>query len=396
MAKTLQVIGASSYGGASYLVIKWCHFLVDQGWQVDVLATDQVFVQELKGIAGIRVWQHIVIPRDIEPYQDLQAFHQLVSLIGCEKYDVVHTYTATPGFIGRIASRLVGVPVILHHQAGWNVTEFSRTLERLIYTPLEYLATLASTKSICVSQAVAQQAQQLRIAPVSRLVTICNGIDPRPFILEMKDQSREAVRAELDIPQEQVLLGSTGRLAPQKDIGTLIRSMVFLRSLLSWIPITLLLIGDGPDRQSLEDLVHSLDLDDHVQFLGFRKDIARILASLDVFVSPSLREGLSISLLEAMAAARPIVATSILPNAELIEHEVTGLLVSPRQAELMAHAIARFVNDPDLAQRCGAAALQRVLERYTIERMFAETRALYDSLLAQRKHEAKDRWTTAG
>jgi glycosyltransferase involved in cell wall biosynthesis len=385
--KTLQIVGNSSYGGAGYLLIRWCEYLLSRGWQVEFLATDSFFVIELKRILGIKVIESIYIPRDIAPIRDVQAFIQLLLLLRQERYDVVHTYTATPSFLGRIAARLVSVPVILHHQAGWTVTEFSSPLERIVYTPLEYLAALASTRSICVSHAVAQQAHQLHIAPQHKLVTICNGIEPEPFITATQNGVGEALRRELGIPGNHLLIGNTGRLAPQKDNETLIQAMVYLKSLIGHTPFTLLLAGDGPDRQKLEKLVQSLDLGEQVRLLGFVRDIPKFLAGLDTFVSPSLREGMSISLLEAMAAARPIVTTSILPNAELIEHGVTGILVPPRSPKQVAEAIARFVQEPELAQRYAAAARQRVLERYTIDRMFQETWDLYISLVKEKRSE---------
>jgi glycosyltransferase involved in cell wall biosynthesis len=363
--------------------LEWCKYLRKQGCEVDALSTDSKTIDELRKIEGVAIIESILIPRDIALLPDANALISLVKLLHRQHYDIVHTYTATPGFIGRIASRLVGTPVILHHQAGWTVTEFSGRFERLIYTPLEYLAALVSTKAICVSQAVAQQAQQLHIAPLRKLVTICNGIDPQPFIKATELRDGQRFRSELGISPDCLLLGSTGRLAPQKDNETLVRSLVTLQSLLHKLPFALLLIGDGPDRQKLEDLVQSSGVNDRVYFLGFRKDIPELLAALDIFVSPSQREGLSISVLEAMAAARPIVTTSILPNAELIAHEVTGLLVPPKNPEAIARAIARFVSEPNLAQRCGVAAQQRVLDHYTIDRMFQETWDLYVQLLEE-------------
>jgi len=383
VTKSLQICGDSSYGGGGYLLIRWCEYLLSRGWQVDVLATHPMVVAELARIPGLRLIESIYIPRDIAPIRDVQAFIQLLVLLHRQSYDVVHTYTATPSFLGRVVARLVGVPVILHHQAGWTVTDFSSPLERMLYTPLEYLATLASTKSICVSRAVAQQAGQLHIAPANKLVTICNGIEPAPFIAATKNGAGQAYRHRSGIPSDHLLIGNTGRLAPQKDNDTLIRAMVCLKSLIGSGSFILLLAGDGPDQQKLEDLVHSLGLRRQVRFLGFCREIPAFLAGLDVFVSPSFREGLSISLLEAMAAARPIVTTSILPNAELIEHEVTGLLVPPRDPEQVAEAIARFAREPELAQRCALAARQRVLDHYTLDRMFEETWNLYISLLRE-------------
>jgi glycosyltransferase involved in cell wall biosynthesis len=233
---------------------------------------------------------------------------------------------------------------------------------------------------------VEKQAHQFHIAPSGKLVVICNGIEPQPYIAATQsNDAREALRRELGFSDDHLLIGNTGRLSPQKDNGPLIQAMASLKSLIPDVPYTLLLAGDGPDQQRLEELVRSLDLDERVRLLGFRSDIPTFLAGIDIFVSPSLWEGLSISLLEAMAAAKPIVTTSILPNAELIEHQVTGLLVPARAPDQIAQAIARYVNEPELARSCGIAARQRVLDHYLIDRMFQETLDLYIDLLSGRQ-----------
>ncbi|MCL4295420.1 MAG: glycosyltransferase family 4 protein [Anaerolineae bacterium] len=385
--RTLQLIGNSGYGGGTYLVLKWCRYLVERGCQVDVLGTDPTTVRLLREIPGVQVIDSIYIPRDITPVADLRAFFQLISYLHKKQYEVIHTYTATPGFLGRITARLIGTPVIVHHQAGWVVTEFSSPLERILYTPLLNLAAFASTKTICVSHATAHQARQYHVAPAHKLVTICNGIDPQPLISAAQNGVGKALRHELGIPAHYMLIGSTGRLAPSKEYDTLIQAMVSLKSLIPNVPFMLLLAGDGPDLQKLKGLIHDLGLGEQVRLLGFRGDIPAFLGALDIFVSPSRWEGLSISLLEAMAAGRPIVTTSILPNAELIEPEVTGLLVPIKSPESIARAIARFVQEPELAQRCASTARQRVLEYYSIDRMFEETWNLYVDLLKAKRPE---------
>jgi len=385
---TLQVVGDSKCGGATYLIIKWCKYLLDRGCQVDVLSTDAVTIHEIRSIKGVQIIEDIFIPREIDLITDLKAFVRLITLLNKKSYDVVHTYTATPGFLGRIAARITGVPVILNHQAGWTVNDYSSLRERLFYAPLEYLATLASTKVICVSHAVNKQAHRLHIAPPSRLVTICNGIDSQPFIkMGDPDAAREALCREFGMAANHLIIGNTGRLSEQKDNETLIRSMERLKTILKDRPFTLLLAGDGPERLKLIDLVKSLKLTNQVRFLGFCQDIPSLLAGLDIFVNPSLWEGLSISLLEAMASAKPIVTTSIPANAELIEHQVTGLTVPPRSPEHIAEAINRFMQEPDLAQRCGRAARRRIREHYTIDRMFRETWDLYLNLLEKGKRK---------
>jgi len=379
--KTLQIVGDSSYGGATYLILEWCKYLVTQGAWVDVLSTDGQTIDRLSRIQGVHTIDQIYIPRAISPGADMRAFYRLVNLIRRERYDVVHTYTATPGFLGRVAARLAGVPVILHHQAGWSVTPSSSSWEKIIFPSLEILAILTSTKSICVGEAVARQARRYRLVPTNRWITIRNGIDPRPFMNGINPDLRKAFREEVGAGEKCILIGAAGRLYTQKDPATLIQALQYLEPRLGGREVMLLIAGDGPDRDEMEKLTSRLDLCDRVRFLGFYENIPRFLAGVDIFASSSLWEGLSISLLEAMAAAKPIVATSIEPNAELIEHERHGLLVPPRAPQDMASAICRFIHDPDFAQQCAHSAQQKMLSQYTLGRMLDETWELYQQLI---------------
>ena len=380
--RTLQIVGDSSYGGGGYLLLRWCAYLSSRGWDVDVLATDRAVVAELEKIEHVHVIKHLLIPREIIPLQDFSVFFKLINWLNREKYDVVHTYTATPSFLGRMAARLTGVPVIVHHQAGWTVTDFSSPMERFIYTPLEYMATLASTRGICVSHAIKQQAALLHIAPLHKLVTICNGIDSQPFIAA--SPKRAIFRNMLKIHGDCLVIGGTGRLSSQKDNASLIRGAACLRKILPNLKFQVLFAGDGPDLSQLEALTRELYLTKHIRFLGFWREIPEFLAAIDIFVSPTLREGLSISILEAMAAEKPIVATSIAPNCELIENGITGLLTPVKSPEKIAEAIVRFVSEPGLANKCSTEARTKVLKKYTLDRMFQETLDLYLELLSSK------------
>jgi len=375
--KTLQILGNSAFGGGTRLVIDWCKYLVDQGCVVDVLTTDLRSISEFNQIKGVRVRQDVLIPRDIVPWHDIKAVLKLCSMIKKEQYHVIHTYSATPSFIGRLSGFLVGTPVILHHQAGWAVNEASSKFSKVVYQALEALAITISTKSICVSHAVRKQAEQLPLIPKSKLVTICNGIEAERFLNISSNQCRLSLCEEFNIPPETVLIGNTGRLAKQKDNASLIYAVADLINNHPEHTFTLLLAGDGPDRNELVALAKSLEIAENVIFLGFRSDIPELLASIDIFVSPSLWEGLSISLLEAMAAGCPIIASSILPNTELIEDKVNGLLVPEKSPLKIAKAIIYLVNNPDLAKKFAQAAREKVLKDYSMQRMFDETYELY-------------------
>ena len=375
--KTLQILGNSAFGGATRLVIDWCLYLRQQGCSVYVLTTDQRTIESFSSIEGVHIFNQVLIPRDIDVIRDIRALLKLAILLRREKFDVVHTYSATPGFIGRLAAFMAGVPSILHHQAGWTVNEAKSLFGKYLYEVLESIAVAVSTKSICVSHAVRKQADSLSLMPKSKLVTVCNGIEAERFILSTSTENRANLCQQFSVSPEAILLGNTGRLAAQKDNSTLIQAVADLKKISPEKDFKLFLVGDGPERAELQDLTASLNVSKDVLFLGFRSDIPEFLSALDVFVSPSLWEGLSISILEAMAASKPIVATNIMPNQELIEHEQTGLLVDTHAPAQIAEAVLRFLDDPKLARTCGQNARERVLESYTLERMFSETFQLY-------------------
>jgi glycosyltransferase involved in cell wall biosynthesis len=176
-------------------------------------------------------------------------------------------------------------------------------------------------------------------------------------------------------------IGSTGRLCAQKDIATLIYGVAHLRKIQPDLKFLLLLAGHGPDLSKLRALTDELHMAEYIKFLGFLREIPNFLAALDIFISSSLKEGMSISILEAMAARKPIITTAIPPNAELIEDMVTGLLIPVKSPESVARSILKFVYKPDLAQKCAIEARAQVLKKYTINRMFHETWELYNNLL---------------
>jgi|GEM_PF-1852772 len=387
MIKSIQISGNAKYGGATYLMLEWCHYLLERGLEVDVLSTDKKMIRELQKIPGLNIIDSIFIPREIRLAKDIQAFAQLVSLLSKRKPDVVHTYTETPSFIGRIAARSAGIPVIVNHQGGWPVNPYSPIYQKVLYTPLEYLASLASTKTICVSHAELELGRMLRIAPKRKMITIVNGINPKPFIKASQNKCGKEMRLKLGFSDESLLIGSTCRLVAGKGIDNLIQAMAILKNLVKNIDCKLLLAGKGEDQAELEYLVKFLGLEEDVHFLGFQKKIPALLAATDIFVLPTHSEGLSISLLEAMAAAKPIVATSIPANAEVIQHKLSGLLVPVKNPLSIAKAIATFYNKPNFSKQCSVAARKRVAEYYTLERMFHETFELYTGLLKQKRSQ---------
>ena len=375
--KTLQVMGDSAYGGGTVLLSAWCKYLQQRGCMVDVIATDKKTIEVLSTIPGINIIDSIYIPRNIKLLRDLAAFINIAKLNLSKRYDVVHTYTATPGFVGRVAAWMTGAKVILHHQAAWAFSEATNSITKFLYLIIETVPSLVSTTNICVGKSVANEAKQIGFIPERKLSVIRNGIDPSPYLQNKAVNNKEYFKSNEDA----IVIGATGRLAPLKDYNTLIYAIKYVLTKKNHLPIKLLICGEGSEHETLKNTVSYLGLDNNVSFLGFQKDIPLFLSGVDIYVSPTLREGLSISILEAMAAGLPIVVSSIPPNMELIENGINGLVFPPQDPEALGEALIRFIESPELAESCGKAAKKKALEEFTIDRMFDETFQLYVNLL---------------
>lgn len=287
--------------------------------------------------------------------------------------DVVHTrnWTCIDAILG---ARLAGVPVVIHGEHGREAgdPEGRNGLRRRVRRLLAPLV----TEFVAVSRDLARWLVEDVGVPPAKVTQIYNGVDTEAF----SPADKEAARRTLGIRDGAVVIGTVGRLDPVKDHRGLLEA--FGRTA-RHPHAQLVVVGDGPCRAELEQVGRRLGLDGRVLMLGERQDVARILRALDVFVLPSLGEGISNALLEAMASGLPVIATRVGGNPELVDHDVTGMLVSPRSAEALAAAFDRYLSDPGLIRKHGEAGRQRALHDFSLERMFGAYDSLYSRLLAR-------------
>jgi glycosyltransferase involved in cell wall biosynthesis len=210
-----------------------------------------------------------------------------------------------------------------------------------------------------------------------RFVTIPNGISPPP-----PGRSRAVVRAELDLLDSDRLILAVGSLTRQKDHAVLIEA--FQRVARRASGVHLAIAGEGPLRTALERQVNDAGLTDRVHLLGARSDAVDLIAAADAFALASVREGLSITLLEAMRAGCPVVATRVGGSPEAIEHGASGWIVEPRDPRALSEALLELLGDPVHAAECARSARQCWQERFTAERMVADTEELYQEVLSGR------------
>jgi glycosyltransferase involved in cell wall biosynthesis len=197
-----------------------------------------------------------------------------------------------------------------------------------------------------------------------RVEVLHNSIDPGPLVTPA---DRAAARTAIDVPRDAFTVGSVARLDPVKDLGTLIRAFAVLRA--SVPSAFLVVVGDGPERAALEATVDELDVRRFVRFTGHRDDARRLLPAFDVYVNCSITEGTSLTIMEAMAASLPVVATAVGGNAEIVAAGETGELVPARNAEALAGALRHLASRPEYAQALSTAGRRRVEERFSIDRM---------------------------
>lgn len=305
----------------------------------------------------------------------LTAFVDTVRLLRRERPDVLHTHTAMAGFIGRFAARLVGIPVVVHTFHGHVLRGYFGRFKTGVFRTLERLAARSCDCVLAVSETVRTELLELGVGRPERFRVMELGMGLQRFA----DAAPGALRAELGLGPATPLLGTSGRLVDIKNQSLLLRAAAQLRVNLPELQVVL--IGDGELRHVLQREAAELGLGGAVHFLGWRVDLAPMLADLDVFALTSRNEGTPISLIEAAAAGRPLVATAVGGVPDLVTAGETGWLVPDDDADALASALGEAFGDRAEAARRGAAAQALCLERFSVGRLCEAMTALYFELL---------------
>lgn len=307
------------------------------------------------------------------------AFLALVRLFRQEQPAIVQSHGARSNVYTKLAGRLAGVRVIVSTVHN-SLFDFDVSpLRKRLYVLAERLTSPLADRIVAVSSAIATDLVHRYGIRTDRIVTIQNGIDANAF---SPKRAPSAVLKELGLNGDSRLIGLAARMTPQKGHHDLLRA---LRLLLPQFPhLRCLLIGDGPLRRSLEREAVALDVSSRCVFTGVRYDVADLLNVVDVAVLPSCSEGLPFALLEAMALGKPIVATQVGGNPEVVENGRTGLLVPPRDPKVLAEAIAFLLDRPAAAAEMGERGRVRVRERFACDRMIRSLENVYAELLHEK------------
>jgi len=359
----LYIITRSEIGGAQSNVLD-----LISGFQedYDVHLATRIEGQLTEYVKAINVPVHLLpnLVRPINLFYDFQAVYKCVSLIRRIKPDIVHAHSSKAGLIARVAGLICKVPVVFTAH-GWGFSPGNPPLRKWIALFSEKLVAPLGKKVICVSESDRQLAIKLGVGTQNSLVSIYNGINNIPI---------PVANCLLQPPR----LIMVARFNEQKDQTTLLKAISGLSS-----PFHLDFIGSGSSLEFCQALAQSLGVQDKVSFLGDRTDVPQLLAQSQIFILTSHYEGLPISILEAMRAGLPVIATKVNGIPEEVEHGKTGLLVSDKDVKEVAKALSILIESPELRQQMGEAARKKFLEEFTIERMLDETRIVYEQVLKQ-------------
>jgi len=399
--KVAHVITRLNVGGATVQVMLATQALCERQHRA-VLMSGELYPNEgsmhyLADALGLRVVNIPGLRRQCG-LGDLAALWQLIRVFRRERPEIVHTHTAKAGALGRVAALLTGVPVRVHTFHGnvfdgyfaWPLGWTIRCVERVLARFTDYLITVSESQRL-------QLAETYRIAPANKIVSIPLALDMTRFVEHNAAKGR--FRASLGCPANEVLVGWVGRLACVKAPELLLDCA---RRVGTNGGCRFVMVGDGELRAACEQGIQKLGLESQLTMVGWQRELGAIYADLDLVVLTSKNEGTPVTLLEAMAAGRPFVATDVGCVRDLVvgapvqrdgfEIFDNGILVPAGNAQALAEAMRYMTGNLQLRRAMGRKGREFVESRFSPERLATDLEQLYGNLLGSKRAAEEGRW----
>lgn len=376
--KVLYPIIDGEVSGGNMICLRFIEAAQKKGWDVFVNSPGGGdFIEMIRNkCAGI---YHVDTTRSFRFDKSLR----LAKIIKAEKINMVHSHTPLPDTnISRIAAALAGVPVITHaHSLGQALN--SNPAIKKYQLMLDWITSrLFCDRIIAVAEAVKTTTVR-RGSPPSKIEVIHNGIsltDNQPL------RNPEEVRKEFHLTEDQKLIGQVGYFCRNKGQHILIKAAC---SVIKDFPDAIFMIVGadlqerGRYRKKLENLARELGVEKNIIFTGYRSDVGDLMNAFDVFVLPSFAEGLPVTVLEAMAARKPVITTPVGGNAEIVVHRKTGMIVPTGDHQQLSKAILHLFNNPEKAALMGQKGYERVQAYFSLEQMVEKTFQVYNEVMAK-------------
>lgn len=380
--KILRIIARLNIGGPAIHTILLTSYLNNERYKSTLVKGKEGTGEgDMLSLAMDKGVEPIFIPemqREISPVKDCIALWRLYRLMKTERPDIVHTHTAKAGTIGRVAAWLAGVPVILHTFHGHVLEGYFGRFKTWMFILIERVMTLISTRVITLSEGLKKELVGLRIAPEEKIEVVHLGLELKKFI--KVDTLRDRFKRSINLPADCLLVGIIGRLVPIKGHRYFLEAVKEIQER-GQKKVKFIIIGDGELRDELEGYTRELGIEESVIFTGFRSDLPEIYADLDIVALSSLNEGTPVSLIEAMASARPVVATRVGGVVDLVEDGRTGSLVEPADSTGLAQRILELLKDETKRKAMGEEGRGVVYPEYDIKNLVKSIDLLYAALV---------------
>jgi len=384
--KLLRVIARLNVGGPALHVAYLTEGLADRGYDTTLvtgsLAHGEESMSQVAENRGARIVMLPHLARDISLLNDALAVFRLAELIRKERPQILHTHTAKAGFVGRIAALLAGnarPPIVVHTFHGHVLRGYFNPFVTLGFRTLERWLASGTTKLIAVSPEVRDDLVRLGVAPQEKFAVIRLGIELGERVGGGDDVRRET-RRQLGIGPDAFVVGWVGRMTAVKRTDDVLRAFRELldRDVDAW----LCLVGDGPDRAHMERRAHELGIARRCLFVGYQDDVAPYYEAIDALLLPSVNEGTPVSVIEALAAGRPAVATRVGGVPDVVRDGVDGFLADVGDASTLADRLAELARDPERRAEMGREGREHVVQRYAVDRLVDDVDRLYRELLS--------------
>jgi glycosyltransferase involved in cell wall biosynthesis len=293
----------------------------------------------------------------------------------------VHTHNSKAGFLGRLAAKLAGVPVIVHTVHGFAFHDEEPLWRQVLFRNLERLGSLWCDKMIFISQPLIDWALGDHIVVEEKIVKIYSGIQVDKFH-PVKSEEKNRIRSKWELRQEEAVVGMVSKLWEGKGHHVLIEAFKLVREKIK--DAKLVIVGEGYLYDELFRMVDTNGLRESVLFTGFQMDVSEIIATFDVAVLPSFFEGMGRVILEAMAMEKPVVASRVGGIPDLIDEGINGLLVRPGDVRELAHALEKVLSNKGLAKKMGREGRKRIQAQFSADIMVLSIEKLYRELLGRK------------
>jgi glycosyltransferase involved in cell wall biosynthesis len=393
MAKILHIITRLDRGGSAENTVLTClglreryELVLVHGLSLESRMTDwekQSVYSRINGAQelGVKVIPVPSLVRRIDPLHDLRALFSLWRLIMREKPVMIHTHTSKAGILGRWAAWLARVPIIVHTAHGHVFYGHFGPLASTFFVLLERLMALITDRLIALTQGERNDYIKSSVSRPDRILTIHSGVEIDDY-LNTKVNIEEKKRS-LGLNQEGLVVGTVGWLLPIKGPMHLLNAMESVW--MDYPEATLIFVGKGDLEAELRSKAWQMGVSDRVKFLGWRDDIPEIMKILDVFVLPSLNEGMGRVLVEAMAAGKPVVASRVGGIPDLVKPGQNGFLVEPGDENGLSAAIEKLLTDKSMRDEMGKKG-REMCQDFSVEKMIEKINVLYTSLLQKRSN----------